>query len=95
MVKASFNQLFLYETIGMFVFMYGMLCFSQVQELDAQVSLVAFIAIVVSGFLCGANLNPAITLSNCIRKENKYTKKMFPVYFIAQFLGTFFALAVS
>ena len=42
--------------------------------------------------LCGANLNPLVTLSNCLKRESKYRWKLFPLYLIAQFLGAFAGL---
>jgi glycerol uptake facilitator-like aquaporin len=50
-------------------------------------------AICFSGSLCGANLNPVITISNCLKKESKYKKKLLLCYIPAQILGAFAGLA--
>lgn len=53
------------------------------------------IAIVICAPLCGANLNPAITLCNFFRKENKYSSKVVWIYLLAQLVGAMLALAVA
>ena len=52
-------------------------------------------AICISGSLTGANINPSITLSNYLRKENKYKAIMIPVYFTGQFIGVLLALVMA
>lgn len=44
-------------------------------------------SIFFSGMLCGANVNPAITLSNYLKKESRYKGRLLPCYLLAQFLG--------
>lgn len=54
-----------------------------------------FVAIIIAAPMSGANFNPAITLSNCFRKESKYKWKLLPVYLTAQLLGATIALLLS
>lgn len=44
---------------------------------------------------CGANLNPMVTLSNCIKKENKYRWNKFATYTAGQVLGAITGLLWS
>lgn len=52
-------------------------------------------AIFFSGPLCGANINPVITISNCLKKENKYKSSKIGWYIIAQILGSVAAISWS
>ncbi len=42
-------------------------------------------SIFFSGMLCGANINPVITLSNYLKKESRYKARVLPCYLLAQF----------
>lgn len=44
-------------------------------------------SIFFSGMLCGANVNPVITLSNYLKKESRYKGRLLPYYLLAQFFG--------
>jgi hypothetical protein len=66
--RAKPYQLFFYETLAMFFFVYGYTCYNSKFEIDAQAAASILLAISLSGVLCGANLNAAVTLSNCLRK---------------------------
>lgn len=52
-------------------------------------------AIFIMTPFCGANLNPMVTLSNCIKKENKYRRERLPLYWLAQVLGALAGLFFS
>lgn len=59
-------------------------------EVDTQAAGAILMAICLTTPFCGANLNPMVTISNCLSRENKYKwKKVLGVYLAAQFLGTF------
>ena len=58
-------------------------------EVDTQAAGAILMAICLTTPFCGANLNPMVTISNCLSRENKYKKRVLPAYLIAQFLGTF------
>jgi glycerol uptake facilitator-like aquaporin len=64
-------------------------------EIHALCAVFLLFAICISGSLTGANINPSVTLSNYLRKENKYTLKMIPVYFAGQLLGVILALFIA
>lgn len=55
--------------------------------MDAQAAGAILIAIFMMTPFCGANINPMVTLSNCIKKENKYKWNQFGVYFGGQLVG--------
>ena len=71
----------------MFLFTFGYSSAVIDYEIDAQAASSTLIAIFVAAPLTGANLNPMITLSNCIKKENRYRWNRLPWYIIAQLLG--------
>jgi len=52
-------------------------------------------AILFSGPFCGANINPVITISNCLKKENKYKPRKAIWYLIAQIVGASAAISWS
>lgn len=73
----------------MFLFTYGITCCHNAMLLDLQVSLSVIISVCFSGFLCGANFNPCISLMSLIRRNNRITLKMFGVLVLGQIIGTF------
>ena len=95
MNRALQLQLILYEVVGMFIFIYGISCFPCNIRLELETMVSLLIAIVICAPLCGANLNPAITLCNFFRKENKYSSKIVWIYLLAQFVGAMLALGVA
>jgi len=60
--------------------------------MDAQAAGTLLMAIFFSGLLCGANVNPTITLANFLKKESRYKGRVLPFYFLAQFLAALSAL---
>jgi glycerol uptake facilitator-like aquaporin len=87
MNDAKPSQLFVFEFIGVFLFTFGYCSVVINYEIDAQAASSILTAIFVVAPLTGANLNPMITLSNCIKKENKYKWNRLYWYIIAQLLG--------
>jgi glycerol uptake facilitator-like aquaporin len=67
LIKASLIQLFLFEVIGMIIFSYGITC-TTTDGIDFQVMISILLGVIISGYLCGANFNPCVTLMNLIRK---------------------------
>ena len=55
----------------------------------------ALIGVAISARLSGANINLSITLSNVLRKENKYRRQLLLVYFCAEMLGALLALIMG
>jgi len=51
--------------------------------------------VIICGPVSGANLNPAVTLCNCLKKEDKLRYGMVPTYYLAQFLGAMIAIAFA
>jgi glycerol uptake facilitator-like aquaporin len=45
--------------------------------------------------MTGANVNPSVTFSNYLRKENKYKLNTIPYYLIGQLLGAFIGLIMA
>ena len=86
LVKASAAQLFLFEVLGMIIFSYGLTC-TTTDGLDVQVMISVLLGIIISGYLCGANFNPCVTLMNLIRKDSKFTWKVALTLIAAQFIG--------
>lgn len=84
---ASPQQLFLFEFAAVFLFTYAYNCSVSVFEVDAQAAGGLLMAIFFSGSLCGANINPMVTLSNFFKKESRYQGKIVPYYLLAQLLG--------
>lgn len=68
MNHAPYSQLIVFEFLAAFLFVYGNLCSTSIYESDAQAEGVFFMAICFSGALCGANINPVITIANCLKK---------------------------
>jgi glycerol uptake facilitator-like aquaporin len=89
LTKAHFSQILFFEIGGMFLFTYGVSCCHSLALLDLQISLSVIISVCFSGFLCGANFNPCISLMCLIRRDNKITWKMFLVLLSGQIIGTF------
>jgi hypothetical protein len=84
---ASRTQLFIFEFAAVFLFTYTYNCSVSSFETDAQAAGALLMAIFFSGSLCGANINPAITLSNFLKKESRYRGRIVPCFIIAQLLG--------
>lgn len=95
MNEAPLLQIFLFECLAVFLFTYGYLCAISYVGNDMQAAGLLLLAIGISGSLCGANINPVITLSNCLKKESKYRPKMMLCYLLAQLLGAIAAMAIS
>ena len=55
--------------------------------IDVQVTVSVLLGIIISGYLCGANFNPCVTLMNLIRKESKFTWRVAVTLFAAQIIG--------
>ena len=70
MTKAPHLQLLFYEAFAALLYAYGNTCFHSPFYLDFYVPVI--ICIAVCAPLCGANIFPSVTLSNFLRKENKY-----------------------
>lgn len=49
----------------------------------------------MSGSLTGANINPSVTVSNYLRKENSYKLNLVPKYFAGQLIGVLIGLTVA
>lgn len=95
MNEAPRLQLFVFECLGVFLFMFGYLCAITFIGNDMQAAGLLLVSIGICGSLCGANINPVITLSNCLKKESKYKPKMMLCYIPAQLLGAIAAIAIS
>ena len=74
--------IFFFEMLAMFLFVYGITC-SKAKTPNAQAFISAVIAVAISARLTGANINISITLSNVLRKENKYQTRMLWLYSLA------------
>ena len=92
---ADNTQTFIFEFIAIFLFTYGYTCFISINEIDAQATGCLLMAILFSGPFCGANINPVITISNCLKKENKYKPRKAIWYLIAQIVGASAAISWS
>ena len=68
MNDAKKSQLFVFEFIGVFLFTFGYCSAVVDYELDSQAASSTLMAIFIVAPLTGANLNPMITFSNCIKK---------------------------
>ncbi len=66
MTKASYLQLLFYEAFAALIYIYGITCFRSPLTLDFYCPIL--ISIVICAPVCGANLNPSITLSTFLRK---------------------------
>ena len=95
MNDAPHLQIFVFECLAVFLFTFGYLCAITCVGNDMQAAGMLLVSIGVCGSLCGANINPVITLSNCLKKESKYKPKMMLCYLPAQLLGAFAAIAIS
>lgn len=73
----------------MFIFTYGLTCAKDKVVQDLQVSLSILAGVCMSGFLCGANLTPIVTLMGKIRKNNQITWNIFWVLIAGQVIGCF------
>ena len=62
---------------------------------DIYVGVGVLTGIIISGPVSGGNLNPGVTLCNCLKKENKFRLNMLPLYYVAQFLGVIIAIIYS
>lgn len=94
LTKASLAQLFLFELIGMIIFSYGLTCVTT-DGIDVQVTISVLLGIIISGYLCGANFNPCVTLMNLIRKESKFTWKIALTLFSAQMIGALIGTSIG
>ena len=94
LVKAGLTQLFLFEVFGMTIFSYGLTCTSN-DGVDIQVTISLLMGIIISGYLCGANFNPCITLMNLIRKESRFTLKVAGTLLSGQFVGAMIGTSIG
>lgn len=67
MNKASHSQTFVFEFLGMFLFTYGYSCSISISQVDVEAAGSLFLAMVLTGPVCGANLNPVITVANFLK----------------------------
>lgn len=89
LTKAHFSQILFFEMGGMFLFTYGITCAHSKALLDLQVSLSVILGVCFSGFLCGANFNPCVSLMSFIRKNNRISWQMLGMLLLGQIIGTF------
>lgn len=87
MNMASSAQLVVFEFIAVFLFTFTICSSTSVFEYDIQAAGAMLMATCLTAPFCGANLSPMVTLSNCLKSENKYTWKRLPIYLSAQLLG--------
>ena len=87
MNKAPHTQTFVFEFLAMFLFTYGYSCSISITEVDVQAAGSLFLAMALTGPVCGANVNPVITIANFLKRENKYQGRKVLVYLAAQVLG--------
>lgn len=87
MNQAPTPQIFFCEFIAVLLFAFGFSSSVNFIEIDTQAAASILMAIFLTTPFCGANLNPMVTLSNCIKKENKYKWGGLPIYLLAQLLG--------
>ena len=71
----------------MFIFTYTLCSAMVAYEVDTQAAGAILMAICLTTPFCGANLNPMVTLSNCLKKENKYKWRSMGIYVSGQLLG--------
>lgn len=95
MNQADGLQTCTFEFIAVFLFTYGYTCSLSIFEVDAQAAGCLLIAICFSGSFCGANINPMVTISNCLKKENKYKIPKLKWYLLSQLAGAAAAIAWS
>lgn len=95
MNKQPYVLTFFYEMLAMFIFTFGFLSSSKLGGTSGQVSAFAMVALAVSARMSGANINPSITLSNYLRKENRYRAKLLAVYLVAQMAGAMLAMLLA
>lgn len=70
----------------MIIFSYGLTC-ATTDGIDVQVMISVLLGIIISGYLCGANFNPCVTLMNLIRKDSRFTWRIALTLFVAQLVG--------
>lgn len=68
MNQASKYQIFSFEFVAVSFFAYGYCSAVSNQELDAQAATSTLMAIFMTAPFCGANLNPMVSFSNCLKK---------------------------
>lgn len=78
----------------MLIFVFTVACYKDL-GMDPQVGVATLLAVAFGARLSGANISLSITLSNVLRKENKYHKSMLLLYFGAQMFGTLVAMMLA
>jgi hypothetical protein len=95
MNQAGYPQLFIYEMVATFIFTYGFTCYNHKYEIDAQAAGSMLLAFCISGSLSAANINPIVTLSNILKKENKYKASKVWIYLFSQTAGAILGLFLA
>lgn len=89
------NQIFLFESLGVFIFVFGTCCFKEATGINLHFTLSIIMTFVMCNHPSNSNINPCVTLSFCGRHTKRYQPSLLWLYFKAQFCGAFAAYSLA
>lgn len=81
--------------LGMLLFTFGAVSVKSEEWADIYIGLSVLMGVIICGPVSGVNLNPAVTLCNCLKKEDRLKYGMIPCYYLAQFFGAMIAIMIA